>query len=171
LFAVLRSSGSRLEIYSALYWDLPSIQSFNIVTNYDYKITGFIDFINGNILVLIPRIVWPGKPADQILESYMRNEIGSRYDHGATILPGMLGSLYLYGGALFLIVFLYIFKRILSHYERQFHKGSSVYSTAVSSAFIIGLFLQLRGLSVFYLMPALFIVSYFLILKIFASDK
>ena len=95
--SILRSS-SNISLASSLWWDIPSFQSANIINTMNRDFFSIIDFFNGNLFILIPRFIWTNKPIDNSITEYMISIIGDRFYDGATILPGFIGSTYLYGG-------------------------------------------------------------------------
>ena len=143
-------------VQDTLTWDLPSYQSEKIVKNLDSDISGFLDFYNGQIIVLIPRFIWPSKPLDVKTTAYMEDEIGEAFGLGGTILPGFIGSAWLYGGFFGIIFFGAIYFNLLRATERLILKNINGEKMIYLGSLYIGLILQLRGISIFYLIPAFY---------------
>ena len=156
LFISQTRGTNKIELASAIMWDIPSFQSKKIINHYDGD-GRIIDFINGNFIVLVPRILWENKPRDETTEKYMISEIGDRYFYGATVLPGFLGSAYLYGGVGGVMYFTSAFCLLFGYFLYRNSKINGPLTFAELGLFYIGFVLQIRGISIFYLMPFFFL--------------
>ncbi len=164
--AIIRSGSAELTLFSAFYWDVPSFQSYYIVEKYPSEIIkGFQSFVNGNILILIPRFLWHHKPEDFAIVDYMRKELGTRYDEGATVLPGLIGSFHLYGGILFTLLILLPIRMLLSWLNKALMETGSYRLFSFASVIVIGIILQFRGISIAYFLPGLLQIIWILILN------
>ena len=152
-----RDSNVELDLDGALLWDVPSFQSVLILKSYQPTISGLIDFFNGNVLILIPRMLWPNKPLDSVVTNYMLDELGFAFEGGATILPGVVGLGWLYGGYVG-IVFIGVIIGLLMRLSEKasVYNGDGVNYGVVPLVYV-GALLQLRGFSVFYFMPAIYL--------------
>ena len=160
--SILRSS-TNISLASSLWWDIPSFQSANIINTMNRDFFSIIDFFNGNLFILIPRFIWTNKPIDNSITEYMISIIGDRFYDGATILPGFIGSTYLYGGWFGIIIFSLLFRYIMFKLIKWNINILPHQNLTIISLSLMGLMLQLRGISVFYFMP---LIYYFCIVKL-----
>lgn len=156
-----RSSVSELDLAEVVRWDIPSFQSLVIIGTSDVDFENFVNFFYGQILVLVPRFFWPSKPLDTATVGYMYSEIGDAFDAGATVLPGFLGSAWLYGGMasvilLSALLFLGVRWLQLVVLHRMSTGPMPVWVPLVYVAFL----LQSRGISIFYFVPAFYCVLF-----------
>ena len=158
VFAAIRSGGAISSLQEILTWDIPSIQSYAVITTRTGNLSGIVDFINGNILSLVPRFVWPSKPEDIVTREFMTNAIGDAYYQGATILPGFLGSAWLYAGGWGGVLFAPLLAISLRKSEKEAHSTKSALRLAIASLIGIGAALQLRNISVMYFAPAIYLI-------------
>lgn len=168
--SVLRSS-SEISLLSALTYDIPSFQSKVVLNNYDSNLFDILDFFNGNILILIPRFIWPDKPIDEVTTNYMLDLIGNRFYEGSTILPGFIGSAYLYGNFLGVIVFSFFLRYLISKLLIWNKKLSASENLVTFSLSFFGIILQSRGISIFYFIPLIYCVIFFKIRRILLSQN
>ncbi len=155
--AVLRS-GFSTSSAALIFFDLPSTASAMAVRRFDPPLSEIGNFFIGNIVVLIPRSIFPNKPLDPTVVNFSIEQLGvDAFDSGATYLPGFIGSAWLYGGWLSVFVFSiglgYLFIRCFPN-NRRF----TVAGRAFASLTFIGLLLQFRNISVFYFLPALYLL-------------
>lgn len=149
-----RSSGGEMDIDEVAKWDIPTFQSYSIVERIQSDFANITDFFNGQILILIPRFIWQDKPADKTITNYMIGEIGDAFNSGATILPGFIGSSWLYGGVVGIIFFSAVLFFFLSKTQNYYFESriDNLDYTGLGLSFC-GLILQNRGISVFYIIP------------------
>ena len=143
-------------LFTVLWWDIPSFQSQNVLNTFKTEFLNIIDFFNGNIFVLIPRFIWPNKPIDSVITEFMISVIGDRFYEGATVLPGFIGSSYLYGSWFGIIIFSLLFRFLIHKLVKWNFKFSSFENLCFISLSILALIMQLRGISVFYFMPLIY---------------
>lgn len=153
--ALLRSAGSLDSLASALYWDVPSFQSYRAIMDYPGDILNGMNFIYGQVVVLVPRFVWPEKPVDWVVTDFIVDQIGDAYFRGATILPGLLGSAWLYGGYVGVVVLVFAVSMWMRGAVATLSRPGWT-NLWTGSMLYVGLFLQLRNISVFYLMPYMY---------------
>lgn len=166
--AIARSAGTLSGMRDALIWDIPSLQSYRTITLYDGNLRGLDDFFYGNFLVLIPRFLWPTKPDDAVSQNFMLDTIGNAYFNGATVLPGFLGSSWLYGGYLGVAIFSIGLFWLFGKAEKRVLEANNGSKLALASLLLVGLALQVRNISIQYLVPALYLL---IIVKLLASYK
>lgn len=141
-----------------LYFDLPSTASYMAISQFSPEITNIWYFFVGNVIVLIPRALFPGKPNDEITFEFIVSVIGSEaFDGGATYLPGFLGSAWLYGGFLGVLLLSLALGLVLA---RAISYSVCDWQTeAKASLLLVGAILQFRNISVFYLLPFFYLAA------------
>jgi len=167
-----RGSGDSLPLYAALLWDIPSLQSNWVILNTDPKIIDIKHFLNGQVLVLIPRFLWPDKPIDEATTNYMVSLIGERFYMGATILPGFIGSAWLYGGFAGIILFTTLLAIIVKTLDLKLNqKNNRNIDLGIVGLIFFGSLLQTRGISIFYFMPAIYYIAGKYLIQIHSRKK
>jgi len=160
LISARRGSGENLSLVSAALWDIPSFQSIWVINNIESDVANVIYFLYGQVLVLIPRVLWPEKPLDEATVSYMIALIGDRFYEGATILPGFLGSAWLYGGYTGVLIFTLVVAFLVLAVQKTINKQDlRKPEYGLIGLVFLGTVLQVRGISVFYYIPALYYLS------------
>ena len=153
--AITRSSGS-LTAERLLIYDLPSAASLRAVERISPEFTDIVYFFVGNIIVLIPRAIYPDKPIDPTVVEFSISYLGNfAFKTGATYLPGFVGSSWLYGGlmgvVMFSALFGYLFGKIFPR------SGDTVWDSCIRSLLFVGLLLQFRNISIVYLLPGMLV--------------
>ncbi|MDD3602584.1 MAG: hypothetical protein PHZ17_04620 [Sulfurovum sp.] len=132
--------------------EVPAYESVRAIKLIGIHPEGLMGFVHGILYYPIPRFLFD-KGFDQTLLDFNWAVLGIdiRY-YPATILPGLIGSLYMYGGPLMIGLFGAIFGRAFRYLDRKLftliNYGSSGFTYA--SLLFLALFLQVRNLSVGY---------------------
>jgi hypothetical protein len=155
-FAAIARSGFNINAATLIFFDLPSTASALAVEGPAPSFLNIGYFFVGNIVVLIPRALFPGKPVDPTVVDLTISQLGNdAFDTGATYLPGFIGSAWLYGAwivvAIFSFLLGYLFLKSFPNDSR-----SSTTQRTLKALLFIGLILQFRNISIFYLLPYLF---------------
>ena len=155
-FVAISRSGFIIDYTTLLFFDLPSTASAMAVQNSSGSLLNIGNFFIGNILVLIPRIIFPDKPVDPTVIDFTVSVLGAgAFNAGATFLPGFIGSAWLYGGWLGVILFpLTLGLLFLKTFPADRHSSTAL--RTLTSLLFVGLILQFRNISVFYLLPYMF---------------
>lgn len=129
---------------------------------------GLESFKNGVLKYYIPRFLYKDKGVDEAMRTFNKKRIGIDIltDSGNT-LPGLVGSLYIYGGTWFIVLWAFIFGIITRILDKKINIIATPFELLVLSLFLIGLVLQVRNISLGYLTPAMFCWLAIIVIKIF----
>lgn len=139
-------------IFLRMPMELPIFESVRAIDLIGIHKEGIMAFVHGIIYYPIPRFLFD-KGFDETMLDFNWAVLGIdiRY-YPATILPGLIGSLYMYGGPLMIGLFGLIFGRAFRYLDGKLFSlmdyGASGFTYA--SLLFISLFLQVRNLSVGY---------------------
>lgn len=155
LVAIARS-GFNINVATLVYFDLPSTASSLAVQSSVPSFWDISHFFTGNIVVLIPRAIFPDKPVDPTVVDFTISHLSAdAFNSGATFLPGFIGSAWLYGGWMGVAIFSFLLGYLLLKSFPNDRRPSSTQRTLKALLFI-GLILQFRNISIFYLLPYFF---------------
>jgi hypothetical protein len=138
-------------------FDMPLVESAYAIEDVGQLENGGAAFVSGFLLYLVPRS-WIDKGVDESIWrfNFARANIDIRFDQG-NVLPGLIGSLYMYGGEIAVILgavaiaaFSIVVCRLVSR--------AGPYALALYSLYLGGLLLQFRNLSMGYWVPFLIAV-------------
>lgn len=155
-FVAIARSGFNINVATLIFYDLPSTASALAVQSSVPSFWNIGYFFIGNIVVLIPRAIFPGKPVDPTVVNFTIAFLGTNaFDAAATYLPGFIGSAWLYGAwiavAIFSFLLGYLFLKAFPDDRR-----SSTTQRTLKALLFVGLILQFRNISIFYLLPYFF---------------
>lgn len=155
-FVAIARSGFNIDVASLVFFDLPSTASMFAVQDSAPSVGDIGNFFIGNIVVLIPRWIFPAKPVDPSVVEFTISHLGAAaFDAGVTYLPGFIGSAWLYGGWFGVLIFSsllgYLFVKSFPNDRR-----ASYTQRTLKALLFIGLILQFRNISIFYLLPYLY---------------
>jgi hypothetical protein len=155
-FVAIARAGFNINVATLVFYDLPSTASALAVQSSVPSFWNIGYFFIGNIVVLIPRAVFPGKPVDPtVVEFTISNLSADAFESGATFLPGFIGSAWLYGAwtgvAIFSLFLGYLFVKSFPN-----DRLSRSTERTLKALLFIGLILQFRNISIFYLLPFFF---------------
>ena len=152
-FVAITRSGFNINVATLVFYDLPSTASALAVQSSEPSFWSIGYFFIGNIVVLIPRAIFPGKPVDPTSVDFTIAVLGTNaFDAGATYLPGFVGSAWLYGAWIAVAIFSFLLGYLLLKAFPNDRRSSTTQRTLKALLFI-GLILQFRNISIFYLLP------------------
>lgn len=134
--------------------DMPLVESAYAIEDVGQLEDGGAAFVSGFLLYLAPR-AWIDKGVDETIWrfNFARANIDIRFDQG-NVLPGLIGSLYMYGGE-FAIIMGAIAIAACSIVVCRLVSGAGPHALALYSLYLGGLLLQFRNLSMGYWVPFL----------------
>lgn len=146
--------------------DIPFFESAHAVESVGKHPEGLRSFLSGVVMYPIPRaLIDKGLDYTMIEFNYVRSGINI-IDQGGNVLPGLIGSLYMYGGWLFVCIFGVIFSGLTIAVDKYCSIGLDVWGDAIVSTFVIGVGLQVRNLSVGYFVPTLIILVFAFVIAV-----
>lgn len=152
-FVAIARSGFNVNVASLIFFDLPSTASALAVQSSVPSFWNIGNFLIGNIVVLIPRAIFPGKPVDPSVVDFTISHLGiDAFDAGVTYLPGFIGSAWLYGAWFSVAIFSLLLGSLFFKSFPNDQRTSSTQRT-LNALLFIGLILQFRNISIFYLLP------------------